>query len=285
MRYPNVTTIRASTDRFSRANWTSFLYASRLASALGLWPFTDVFLSSETDNLLVANLSAGPLGVGDRLGAVDGANLLRAVRPDGTVIKPDAPLVPVDDVYLREARGGTGPMVAATRTDFGEYAAAYVFAFARDAERAVEFRPSALGVAGRAYVYDYFQRRGRVVEAGEIFADTMEADRAYYIAVPVGPSGVALVGDAGHFVPLGRQRIPRISGGEPLGVTVAFVPGEGPRTLFGYAAAAPVITARQGSAGPVRFDGATGLFQVDVAPGPEGTAVLEVAAARDFDIE
>ena len=65
-RYNNLTTIRASMDRFESARWSGFLYASRLASAVGIWPFTDVFMTSETDNLLVATLSAGPLGVGDR---------------------------------------------------------------------------------------------------------------------------------------------------------------------------------------------------------------------------
>src|SRR5262249_34482020 len=53
-KYNNVTTIRTSNDRLDSSNWSDFLYGSRLASALGLWPFTDNFLSTETPNLLLA---------------------------------------------------------------------------------------------------------------------------------------------------------------------------------------------------------------------------------------
>ena len=91
-KYNNLTTIRASEDRFDRSRWTHFLYASRLASAVGIWPFTDVLMSTETPNLLLATLSAGPVGVGDPVGAMNTANLLRTVRPDGVIVKPDVPL-------------------------------------------------------------------------------------------------------------------------------------------------------------------------------------------------
>jgi len=83
VKYDNVTTIRTSQDRFGRSRWDQFLFGSRLAGALGLWPFSDVFLSTEADNLLVATLSAGPVGVGDPIGFLNAANLRRAARQDG----------------------------------------------------------------------------------------------------------------------------------------------------------------------------------------------------------
>src|SRR4029077_21127708 len=61
-RYNNLTTIRTSEDRFVRARWSNFLYTARLASALGIRPFTDGFLSSETEHLLLPTLRAGPAG-------------------------------------------------------------------------------------------------------------------------------------------------------------------------------------------------------------------------------
>ena len=64
-KYSNLTTIRTSADHLQRDRWTDFLYASRLASALGAWPFTDNFNSGETSQLLLATLSAGPIGIGD----------------------------------------------------------------------------------------------------------------------------------------------------------------------------------------------------------------------------
>ena len=67
-RYSNLLTIRVSGDRFVKGHWTSFLFNGRLASALGEWPWTDVFMSSETSNLLLSTLSASMVGVGDALG-------------------------------------------------------------------------------------------------------------------------------------------------------------------------------------------------------------------------
>jgi hypothetical protein len=47
-KYNNLTSIRASEDRFNPSRWWSFLYASRLAGAVGIWPFADVLMSNET---------------------------------------------------------------------------------------------------------------------------------------------------------------------------------------------------------------------------------------------
>ena len=70
-KYSNLTTIRTSADHLERDRWTDFLYSSRLASALGAWPFTDNLLSTETSQLLLATLSAGPVGIGDQIGSIN----------------------------------------------------------------------------------------------------------------------------------------------------------------------------------------------------------------------
>ncbi|HTO53274.1 MAG TPA: hypothetical protein VMR50_07795, partial [Myxococcota bacterium] len=83
-----VHTIRTSGDyRYiigNQALWAWFLYGNALARALGLWPYKDVFLSrrdgsgldgdplAEIEALLSA-LSAGPVGIGDKLGRTDPA--------------------------------------------------------------------------------------------------------------------------------------------------------------------------------------------------------------------
>ncbi|SEG68503.1 Tat (twin-arginine translocation) pathway signal sequence [Actinacidiphila yanglinensis] len=130
-RYPNLTTIRVSDDRFDRPKWDMFLYDSQLAGSLGVWPWVDVFLSGETRNLLLANLSAGPVGVGDALGKVNAANLFQVARPDGVIVKPDVPIVPTDATYVGEAAGQMPPMVATTRAAHPGLTYAYVFAYAR----------------------------------------------------------------------------------------------------------------------------------------------------------
>jgi hypothetical protein len=149
VRYENLTTIRVSEDRFSRSTWDAFLYTSRLASALGIWPWTDVFMSTETDNLLIATLSGGMVGIGDKIGTESKDNLLRAVRSDGVIVKPDAPLLPIDAMYTSDAAGSKRPMIASTHTDHGGLRTAYVFAYSRGSEAAkAAFTPAQAGALG-----------------------------------------------------------------------------------------------------------------------------------------
>jgi hypothetical protein len=130
-RYANLTTIRVSDDRFDRPKWDMFLYDSQLASALGIWPWVDVFMSGETTNLLLANLSAGPVGVGDALGKVNAANLFQVARPDGVIVKPDVPIVPTDATYVGEGAGRMPAMVASTSVAHVGLTYRYVFSYAR----------------------------------------------------------------------------------------------------------------------------------------------------------
>ena len=115
-KYPNLTTIRCSDDRLSRDRWHNFLYTSRLASALGIWPWTDPYMTSETGNILLSDLSAGMVGFGDPMGKEDQTNIFRAVRKDGVIVKPDVPIVPVDSAYIAEANGENRALVASTYT-------------------------------------------------------------------------------------------------------------------------------------------------------------------------
>jgi hypothetical protein len=271
-KYGNLTDIRVSEDRFDRTRWNELLVTGRLASALGVWPFADNLLSSETDNMLLATLSAGPLGVGDRIGTLSHDNLLRAVRADGVVVKPDAPIVPLDQSFIEIARGSGAPVVASTYTDFGGMRAHYVFAYSQSDSAPAAFRPADLGIEGRVYVYNYFSGTGRTLAPSDVYAEPMTDGRAYYVIAPVGPSGIALLGDRGHFVTLGRKRITSLSDDGSVHVSVSFAAGETSRTLFGFAPSAPTVTTSTGAAGEVSFDAATGIFSVDLTPGPDGAA-------------
>lgn len=268
-KYGNLTTIRTSGDRFDRGKWNDFVYTSLLARALGLWPWADVFMSGETDNLLLAALSAGPVGTGDGLGRESRANILLSVRGDGVIVKPDAPLVPTDASILADARQAHKPLVAATYTDSGMGRTGYVFACTRRGDTpAVSFAPSSLGFPGPVYVYNYFDKAARRLGAGEVYQDTLgPAGRAFYVVAPVGASGVALLGDAGKFVGTGRQRLAAVRDAPlRLTATVLFAPGESAVTLHGCAALSPQVTAAGGVAGPVQFDPATGHFTVMISP-------------------
>jgi hypothetical protein len=268
-RYGNLTTIRVSGDRFRREKWDTFLYTSRFANALGIWPWCDVFMSKETDNLLLATLSAGMVGIGDRSGAEDRKNLLHAVRLDGVIIKPDTPLLPIDAMYTA---GSRRPMIAAAHTDHGALRTSYVFSYGRGLDvMSVAFTPAQVGVPREVYVYDARRRTARRLAPSDAFGFVLAPNgTAYFVVAAVSRAGMALLGDEGKFVPDGRKRIAALDD-EPdrLIATVTFAPQEKSVRLFGYATRRPKITAQAGSVGDVAFDKWSGRFEVQVFPGPE----------------
>jgi hypothetical protein len=239
-----------------------------LASALGIWPWTDVFMSTEADNLLLATLSAGMVGIGDRIGSEDRHNLLHAVRPDGVIVKPDTPLVPLDAMY---SAGSGAPMIAAAHSAHGGLRSSYVFCYTRSARAArVSFTPESVGVPQDAYLYDARGRTAKRLGAKDPFEYMLAGGgSAYFVVVPVAHAGLALFGDAERFVTDGKKRIAALENdAERLTAVVMFSPQEKSLRLFGYAPRPPSVTARTGTVGEVSFDPPTGRFEFDVSPGP-----------------
>jgi hypothetical protein len=267
-RYDNLTTIRPSSDRFDRDKWNEFLYTSRLAQSMGIRPWTDVFMSRETNNLILSTLSSGPVGIGDAIGSENRENIFKAVRADGVIVKPDAPALPLDCCYLADARGEQPPMIAGTYTDHDGIKTAYLFAYNRSSRTTNEVRlaPADLGFSGPVYVYDYFSGADQLLKPGQIFSVSLNPKAvAYYIVAPIGKSGIAFLGDEGKFVSNGKQRIASLKDevGE-LDVDVVFAPTEKSVVLHGYSAAAPTVSVESGEAGPVQFDAATGQCAVEI---------------------
>jgi hypothetical protein len=277
-KYNNLTSIRASEDRFNPSRWWSFLYASRLAGAVGIWPFADVLMSNETGNLLLSTLSGGPVGVGDRIGELDGANLHRAARRDGAIVKPDVPIVPIDSSFWNDSNSAQMPVVAATYSDFVGLRAWYLFAFAQGADTQASFRLSDAGVTGPVYLYDYFRGTGNLVQPGDLL--NLDATGfTYRIAAPVGPSGIAMLGDTAHFVSLGKKRISALADDGTVTITVAFAEGESHRILRGYSPVPVMASAIGGETSQLFRDPSTGLFRVRVARGADGAATIRISPA------
>jgi hypothetical protein len=278
-KYSNLTTIRASADGLAFDRWTDFLYASRLASALGAWPFTDNFLSAQTSQMLLATLSAGPLGIGDAIGAMSAANLLRAVRQDGVIVKPDAPLTPVDSSYGNMSHSVDTPLVASTYSDFGGLRATYVFAYAVGTNLQVQISPADFGAEAPVYAYDYFGGKGQVLAPADVAQQAITGDALYLILAPIGPSGIAVLGDLGQFVSLGKKRVTALTDDGTAQITMAFAQGETSRTITGYSPEPPAVSAAEGSIGPVAWDRETRLFHVAAMPGAGGAATVRMGRA------
>jgi hypothetical protein len=281
--YNNLMTIRVSNDRFQGAYWDQAIYDSRLASAVGTYPWVDVYMSTELRNLLISTLSAGGVGVGDAEGALSAANLSKAARADGVIVKPDVPLVPIDQTYINDAQGKVLPMIASTYSDFSGFRANYVFAYARSASNTNgSFAPSTLGAAGRVYVYDYFGQTGSVINATNLYSfnTSLSNDNSggsYYVVVPVGPSGIAVLGDTNKFVTWGKKRIVALTDNGRLQMTVAFAAGESNVTITGYSPVAPSATVLSGTTGTVAYNPVNHLFTMSMSPGNQGTATVALS--------
>jgi hypothetical protein len=268
-KYANLTTTRVNYDHFMPARYPTFFYASRLASAVGAWPWTDVFMSTEENNLLLSTLTGGMVGVGDALGTESVANLMRVVRGDGAIVKPDAPIVLVDRSVIDEARGVDAPAVGATWSDHGGgQRMSYVFAYANQGAQnlTATFTPAELGYSGRVYVYSFFAGTGQIVDAGGSVAAPLQNGFGYWIVTPLGASGLGFLGDAGKYVAAGKKRVSGWRDDGTLAVDLVFAAGEGAVTVHGYAPAAPHASAVGGSVSAVRWDATTQLFSVDVTP-------------------
>ena len=273
-RYQDLETIRVSDDRFQRSRWDEFLYGSALAHAVGLWPWSDVFMSRELPELILSTLSAGPVGVGDALGQIDASNLKRAMRADSVLLKPDVPVEPIDASFIADADTSSAPMIAATRS--GDEVE--VFAYPRadsQAQATVSLRQ--LGIQGPAYAWDWVRHAGRRIPAGGSFAMLFQDGWAYSVVTPVGKDGIAILGDTDRIVPLSRERFPSFGNGvTDAHATVTYAPGEEAVTLTGYAATRPVLRAVKGSLDAMDYDQRTQLFSVSVHPAA-GERTAEVA--------
>jgi hypothetical protein len=289
-KYDNLTTIRCGGDHFIPHRFHDFLFTSKLASALGIWPFADVFQSPMTSCALLSTLSAGPVGSGDALGAENKENLLKIVRADGVIVKPDVPLVPMDRAYLADAQKQDVPILATTYTDHDGLRTIYLIAYKnkKTAADTVSVSADELGMQSPFYFFNYFAGTGVKMDQGASCSVALGGqDLGYFVAAPIGGSGIAFLGDADRFVGTGKKRIAALQDdGQKLTADVIFAEKEQQITLRGYAPQQPTVTVETGSAGPVAYDATTGLFSVTVQPNLQapaqtvaGDAVRQVTVA------
>jgi hypothetical protein len=207
-------------------------------------------------------------------------NLQRAVRTDGVIVKPDVSLAPLDETFQAFSQSESAPVVASTYTDHSGVRTGYVLAYGRlpNAWSQIAFSPRSAGVAGSAYVYDYFQNKGMVIQPGDEFHAIVDYAGSYYLVAPVGPSGIAFLGDADKFVSCGRNRIEQLSDDGTLRVLVRFAPGEKSVVLRLYAVTEPKVSVVSGSVESLQNQGEN-LYRVVIHPDANGAAAIAFHAA------
>ena len=217
------------------------------------------------------------VGIGDALGRFDRANLERVVRADGVIIKPDTPITPVDSTYVEQAKDPRSPIIAAAHTRHEGSLTSYVFAFQQTVEpRITRFAPAALGHTGPLYAYNYFDRYGRYLQRPESVDFVAPPDGAYWIVVPVGPSGVGFLGDTGKFVSNGKKRVARLSDTGILTARIVFASGESRLRLRGFSLARPQVRAARARIEGLIYDPHTRLFEFDLFATAKRSALVTI---------
>ena len=280
-KYSNLTTIRTSGDHLQRDRWTDFLYASRLGSALGAWPFTDNLLSTRNQPV-VARHAVGRAGGHWRPDRIDQR---RQPAAHGEARWRDCETgcaVDADGRQLLEHGAQHGH--AADRlylVRFWRAAHQLRFRIYPGNECAGEVQPVGVGHERAGICLRLLCRHGAV---GWIRTDTIQkpisGDALYLVLAPVGPSGIAILGDTDQFVTMGKKRVSGLTDDGAARVTVSFAPGETSVTITGYSPVAPIVQAIEGSVGPVAYDDTTHLFRVPVMPGKTGSATIRVQNSR-----
>jgi hypothetical protein len=301
----HVTSIRTSGDyRYiigSGALWAWFLYTNALARALGLTPYKDVFFSSplgegwdgdsncECEALLAA-LSSGPVGIGDRLGRTDRELVMRTCREDGMLVKPDVPVAALESCYRGHPQVEPHPLVGEAHTRHpagfwhylvgihvwrGEEPILYRFAL----EDLGPLRPE-----GPLLAYDFRRGHAERVDAGgadpvwEVELEPRAWD--YRVLCPILPGEIAIVGDVSRYVTAGDARLRDVRASE-CGVVFEALGSPGERfEVTGWSGRPPRSARALGPAGgvplPVRYEG--GLFHIPLVVGDRGWLRIRIDA-------
>ncbi|HUA79433.1 MAG TPA: hypothetical protein VL997_03605 [Dyella sp.] len=272
VKYPNLTTIRAAGDGLTRSKWTQLAFNARLIREIGAWPATDVLPSKDTAAILFATLSGGPVGIGDAFEDIDRANIFKVARADGEIVKPDEPLMPLDISYLTQARKTDAPIMGATFTRNSAHETAYLLAFAGDPSSATadfSVTPKALGFQGKVAVFDPMSETLTLASDKDTITGKLTGPDAYAyrVVAPVSASGIAVIGDVGKFVTMGRKRVAAYQDTKHgVRLRLAFAANDPVITVAGYAPSAVAAHADGATILSTVRDPQTGLFKVQLKP-------------------
>ena len=193
--------------------WTWYLTVNRLAASLGLRAFKDCFFSSplppgadaiEGDEhaeleALLACMSAGPVGIGDRIGRTDRDVVMRTCDSDGRIRHVDHPLGLIDASLFGEPARGDGLAWATTTSTRDGKMWTYVVAINTATERRTiddALDLSTIGLVGERAVYDW--RHGRTHTTAALSSELAPRDWALWVCAPPGERADA--GDVSKYV-------------------------------------------------------------------------------------
>ena len=223
-----VTSVRTSGDHGYLVSagylWAWFLYVNALADALGLRPYKDVFHADPSDpdahcdvESLLAALSTGPVGIGDRLGKTDPSIVRRTCRADGMLVKPHSPVAAIDKCFTRWATRRRTLTTGTAVTEHADGDWIYV-ATLNCTDTAAEGRVDLadLGFVAptdRVAVWNWRTQTLEILDPDggwDLSLDALGWD--YRVVAPI-VDGVAVIGDPSLYATAGDMRIGAVEGG------------------------------------------------------------------------
>ena len=244
-----VAAIRTSGDYSYRIppalNWSWFLLGNAFARALGLPAFKDVFLSNAAGEgwdgdphaeleALLAALSAGPVGIGDRAGRTDRQLVLRTCREDGVLVKPDVALAALGRCLRAHPFTRPVPLLADSWSDHPAGRWRYLLALhAWRGQEALDYELPAheWPREGPCIAYDWRRGEAERIAADDPLTGRLEAGEwQLRVLCPVLPGEIAVFGDVSKYACAGDRRVRvdvRRDGDTPgVEVEVRGAPGE-----------------------------------------------------------
>jgi len=295
-RLRNITSIRTSGDHGYLVGpevlWAWFLHTNVMARALGLWPYKDVFHSASTSatrevEALLSALSAGPVGIGDRIGASDVGIIRRTCRADGVLVRPDVPIAAIDGAASSAPVWTGALLVGSAHTEHSAGRWGYVVT----SNVGFDQQPHSLRVAladvgedrpasDSVAVFDW--RTGRVAVLAAADAYDVEIEPAgwdYRVLAPVLAGGIAVVGDPALYACAGDARIADVDVVDDEVVVTVLGAGERVR-LVGWARTPVALRAWSPAAGSVAveptYDDATGTWECTITVAQAGWTKVHV---------
>jgi hypothetical protein len=300
-----VTSVRTSGDHGYIATagqlWAWFCITNALAGSLGLMPFKDVFRADpevagqngEPEALLAA-LSTGPVGLGDRVGRMDPAIALRTCRADGLLVKPHTPIAAIDESLLSGPAFHSVPLVATCTSEHEAGTWTYVVAMhANPTDDPVtgEIRLSSLPsppASGAGFspirpqaeqepidhviAWNWRTRSAeRLSRAATIPVSLGQGDWSFFVLAPLLPSGLAVVGDITKFATAGDARVEVAP--TATGVRLIVKGGGEQVTITGWAETAP-----SSPEGIIEHSAETGVWSIAVEIPSRGWTSVSVDA-------
>jgi hypothetical protein len=276
---PIVSHARCSGDYLAGAPktyfWPKFFKTSMLAWAVGFYPFKDCYMTTPgqrtlrsekygVQETLISNLSAGPVGPGDKIGYMDRELLMRTCRADGLLLKPDRPAMPIDEMFLDTEK----PFIVTTFSEHTDKLWHYVAAFnlypREYNDKSITL--DQLGIQDEVVIWDWKNRKILTGADRINFPEKMKKNEyEYYIVAPKLRNGMALIGETEKFVTVSSKRFKEIKPAESaLMLRLKGVPEEKIKLAFYCPARPRGITDKRGQRIDLHYRNSIAMFEVTI---------------------